>query len=104
VDIGRITITRAAKKLHIKLPTAKVILSNYRKKGEILKKKSVPKYEEKSSNQAQERVEAGGQEASEEAPGMSLIEPCPYLYILAEPLLLWPSHGPVIPNPFFYPF
>jgi SET domain-containing protein len=87
VDIGRITITRAAKKLHIKLPTAKVILSNYRKKGEILKKKSVPKYEEKSSNQAQERVEAGGQEASEEAPGMSLIEPCPYLLYI-----YWPSH------------
>lgn len=34
------TIVRAAKKLRIKLPTAKVILRNYRKKGVVLDKAS----------------------------------------------------------------
>lgn len=33
------TIARAAAKLRIKLPTAKVILRNYRKRGEILDKR-----------------------------------------------------------------
>lgn len=33
-------VTRAARQLRIKVPTAKVILSNYRKKGKIYKKKS----------------------------------------------------------------
>jgi hypothetical protein len=32
-------ITKASKKLHIKLPTAKVILRNYRHEGKILLKK-----------------------------------------------------------------
>lgn len=33
-------VTRASKKLRIKIPTAKVILSIFRKKGIIFKKKS----------------------------------------------------------------
>jgi hypothetical protein len=33
-------VTKAAKQLRVKLPTAKVILSNYRKKGHIYTKKS----------------------------------------------------------------
>lgn len=39
IENENLTISRAAKKLHIKLPTAKVILSNYRKKGKIFNKK-----------------------------------------------------------------
>jgi transposase len=41
VEVEEMTISKAAKKLCIKLPTAKVILSNYRKKGVILKKNCV---------------------------------------------------------------
>jgi hypothetical protein len=33
-------VTKAARQLRIKIPTAKVILSNYRKKGIIYKKKT----------------------------------------------------------------
>lgn len=33
------TIAKAAKKMHIKLPTAKAILYNYRKTGKIFDKK-----------------------------------------------------------------
>ena len=33
-------VSKAAKKLRIKVPTAKVILSNYRKKGRIYSKKN----------------------------------------------------------------
>ena len=33
-------VTRAARQLRIKVPTAKVILANYRKKGTIYRKKN----------------------------------------------------------------
>jgi hypothetical protein len=39
VEKEQLTILKAAKLLHIKVPTAKVILSNYFKKGKILNKK-----------------------------------------------------------------
>ncbi len=40
VEKLKITIVRAAKVLRIKLPTAKVILMNYRKYGRVFHKKS----------------------------------------------------------------
>jgi hypothetical protein len=51
VEHERLTITRAAKKLHIKVPTAKVILSNYFKNGKIFNKKCQPRESNPSSSE-----------------------------------------------------
>jgi len=40
VEVQKIGVSKAARKLRIKIPTAKVILSSYRKKGKIFMKKS----------------------------------------------------------------
>lgn len=60
------TIVQSARKLRIKLPTAKVILKNYRQKGEVLDKPStrrdkVPPEElsQPLAEDAEEREEAG---------------------------------------------
>jgi len=39
VEKQKIGVTRAARKLRLKIPTAKVILSSYRKKGVVFQKK-----------------------------------------------------------------
>jgi hypothetical protein len=49
IDNEGLTILRASKRLHIKVPTAKIILSNYRKKGKIFNKK-IEEKEPLSSN------------------------------------------------------
>lgn len=80
-----VTIVRAAKKLRIKLPTAKVILRNYRKKGVILDKASTRREKEVLEAAFEGIVEAAGPEKVEEElggeQGVSLLEPCPYYII-----------------------
>lgn len=80
VENEGITIPRASKKLHIKLPTAKVILSNYRKKGEILDKKVTRKSEELPFSPSEAVSTPAEPEVSQKTPENALPEPFPYFY------------------------
>ena len=85
-------IAKAAKKLRIKIPTAKVILTNYRKKGRIFKKKKeerveTPKSESKTPVIKEEVVEEKKVEVEEQT--------CPYSPVNFYPFLYWNTMTPV---------
>lgn len=88
VEQQGITIVQSARKLRIKLPTAKVILKNYRQKGEVLDKPSTRREkvptEETSHHFAQDLEEREDPESQVEAPGV--------------PLEQWQSYVIFLPN------
>jgi hypothetical protein len=81
------TIVHAARKLRIKLPTAKVILKNYRKKGEVLDKPSTRRERvapEALSEGLAGNVEGRTGETRENEAGGLIFEPYrPFVILLA---------------------
>lgn len=69
VENQKMGVTRASKKLRIKIPTARVILSTFRRKGQVFKKKaeeSRPQHLKRSSPQPETPEAEPEAESSEE--------------------------------------